>query len=523
MTSRVLKQFLQAQPGGYERAAARAGVLDAGNVVPLRGARRNYAAAQVNRLTEGWTTLSLSANASLQGNLDALRARSRQLHRDNDYARKFLALVSNNVVGPNGFTFEARVYDDGGTPDQVANNAIEAAWRKWVKRGVCEITRKLSLRDVCHLLLKAAERDGEYLVRIIRGTNAGNAFGLAVQVLDVNRIDTQLNRSGTEGINAILMGVEVDAYMRPVAYHLRGTMTGDTYSLSRSPQPSQRIPADECIHGFVADYAEQVRGVPWMHASMLRLNNLGGYEEAAVIASRVGASKMGFFTTADGQAEVLADGTDADTGAPVTDAAPGTFETLPQGTEFTPFNPDYPTAMFGDFVKANLRGIASGLGVSYHSLANDLEGVNFSSIRSGTLEERDGWMVIQSWFIDSFLEPIFTEWLRNALAFGLITLPSGKALPLDKLEKFSGHVFQGRRWEWVDPLRDIQADREAMEAGVKSPQDVASGMGRSLEDVLQQFKAAQDLARRIDVPVDWLRLNKPGAPAAVPPAPKPAA
>lgn len=494
-----------------------------GALRPVPSASRNYAAAQVNRLTEGWTTLSLSANASLQGNLDALRARSRQLHKDNDYAKRYMALCANNVAGPHGIGYEARVYDDNGTPDKAANDALELAWNRFAKKGVCEITGKHSLRDVCHLLVKSAERDGEYLVRLVQGTNARNAYGLAVQVLDVNRIDTQLNRSGADGVNAILMGVEVDAYMRPVAYHLRGTMSGDTYALSRSPSASQRIPADEIIHGFVSDLPEQVRGVPWMHASMLRLNNLGGYEEAAVIASRVGASKMGFFTTEDGQAEVLADGTDA-AGNLVTDAAPGTFEALPTGTTFTPFNPDYPTAMFADFVKANLRGVASGLNTSYHSLANDLEGVSFSSIRSGTLDERDGWMVVQEWFIDSFLETLHTIWLRNTLAFGLAKLPGGKSLPLAKLEKFAGHVFQPRRWEWVDPLRDIQADREAMEAGVKSPQDVCAGMGRNLEDVLTQIGEAQKMAAKLGVKVDWMRLNKPGAaPGAPPPDPDPVA
>ena len=531
MTSRILKQYLQSRPGGYEQAAARAGVLPGAQIIPLPGSgpagqRRNYAAAQINRLTEGWTTQSLSANASLHGQIDTLRARSRQLHRDNDYARKFSNLVATNVAGPNGFALESRIYDDNGSPDTLANDAIEAAWQKFAAKGSCEITGKHSLRDVCHLLIKAAERDGEFLLRIIRGSAAGNAAGLAVQVLDVNRIATQVNRNATDGSspqNAILMGVEVDAYLRPVAYHLRAAMQGDTYSATRAQATTQRIPAGEIIHGFVCDLPEQVRGVPWMHASMLRLNNLGGYEEAAVIASRVGASKMGFFSLPEGQAEVQGDGYDEATGQAVTEVAPGTFETLAAGTTFTPFNPDYPSAMFADFVKANLRGIASGLGVAYHSLANDLEGVSFSSIRSGTLEERDSWKVIQQWFMDAFLEPLYAEWLRNSLAFGLITLSTatgGSALPLSKLEKFSGHIFQPRRWEWVDPLRDIQADREAIEAGLKSPQDVAAGMGRNLEDVLTQIKAAQDLAARLGVSIDWLRLNKPGSAASAVAAPE---
>jgi lambda family phage portal protein len=506
LQSNVLKRWLQGRPGGFEAAVTRAFDQPARLIEQHRrtlphAARRTYAAAQSNRLTDGWTTTSLSSTASLLGQLDVLRARSRQLHKDNEYAERYQQLVSANIVGPQGFRFEARVTEpDGTTPDNLANAAIEQAWARWSARGSCEASGRLSLREVCHLLIKAAACDGEYLARWVRGTDARNPFGLAIQVLDVNRIDTQLNRSAAEGVNAILMGIEVDTLLRPVAYHLRPAMQGDIYHLARNPAPAQRIPAEDILHGFVADTPEQVRGVPWMHAAMLALNNLGGYQEAAIIASRIGASKMGFFTTPEGQPDTLAVEGDGTAEQPfTTDAAPGQFDVLPEGYQFQSFNPEYPVAMFGEFVKANLRGIASGLGVTYHGLANDLEGVSYSSIRSGTLEERDGWMVLQQWFIDAFLEPVFTEWLRYALAMGQCTMPNGSALPLAKLDKFQAHSFQGRRWAWVDPLKDVEADIKAMQAGLRSPQDVAAGMGSDLETVLQQIQAANAMADRYGV------------------------
>jgi len=51
--------------------------------------------------------------------------------------------------------------------------------------------------------------------------------------------------------------------------------------------------------------------------------------------------------------------------------------------KFVNVDSDYPHQMYSAFVKAHLQGIASGLGISYHALANDLEGVNYSSIRAG--------------------------------------------------------------------------------------------------------------------------------------------
>ena len=469
---------------------------------PPRGQRRSYAAAQVNRLTEGWMTTSLSANADIHASLDNLRARSRQLMRDDPYARKFGGLVSTNVVGAAGFALQARVYDGANAPDTAANTAIEASWARWSGRTVCDVTGRQSLRDIMRAAVLAAARDGEVLIRLIRGSAAGNAYGLALQLLDVDRIDTALNLPAQAGHGTIRMGVECNAYGRPVALWLKNRHPGDVYSLAAETAGALhlRLPAEDYVHAFVADRPEQLRGVPWMHASMLPLNNLHGYQEAAIVASRVGASKMGFFTSEDGNVETLADSKDDTTGELYTEADAGSFGTLPPGTGFVPFDPDYPSAMFEQFVKANLRGIASGMGVAYHALANDLEGVSFSSIRSGTLEERDQWMMLQEWFIESVMEPIYAEWIGSALAFGQITLFNGAPLPLAKKEKFSAHLFSGRRWEWVDPLRDIQADIAAVDAGLQSPQRVASKLGRDYEDLLVEIKAAADMRQRIGVP-----------------------
>ena len=484
----------------------------------VRTWRRNYAAAQMSRLTEGWSTLNTSANADLHRSLDSLRARSRQLARDNDYAVKFLRLVTTNVVGQ-GFMLQSRIYDAPGKPDTNANDAVETAFAEWSRASVCEVTGRHSFRDLCTLLLRAAARDGEYLVRKVRGAAARNPHGYALQVLDVDRIDTLLNRPADGSRNAIRMGVEVDTFGRPVAYHLRDGHPGDLYQIGGAAANRHIVvPADEILHGFVADRPEQLRGVPWMHASMLRLNHLAGYEESAVVAARVGASKMGFFTTPDGQINPAATGVDGEAGSAderlMMDADPGVFQSLPEGVQFQPFNPDYPSAMFADFVKANLRAVASGLGVAYHALANDLEGVSFSSIRSGTLEERDQWQMLQAWFIDAFLEPVFADWLRSALAFGQVKLANGSALSVGKFDKFKAHLWQPRRWEWVDPLKDIEADIKAVDAGFKAPQDIAAKLGMDYEDVLVKIKQARELQERLGVEV--------GSSATPPPAPTPA-
>ena len=425
-----------------------------------------------------------------------VRARSRDLCNNNTYARKFLSMVGANVVGAHGFSLQARIYDRPGVQDKGACDAVEAAWKRWCARGVCDAAGQQSFRDFCATLMRAVARDGEFLVRVLRGKDAGNAYGYALQVLDIDRLDTSFNRA-EDGQPEVRMGVEINAYGRPLAYYLKTHHPGDMWMASQSSRSDRRVrvPASEIIHRFTVDRPEQLRGVPWMHAAMGQLHDLGAYTEASIIAARVGASKMGFFTSPEGNLDPLADGQDGN-GVPYTDADPGTFGTLPAGYDFKAFDPDYPHAMFGDFIKAALRGASSGMDVAYHSLGNDLEGVNFSSIRAGTLEERDLWMQKQSWFIDAFLEPVYTEWLRSALAFGQARLDNGTPLPTEKADKFMAHEWQGRRWPWVDPLKDIEAARLEVRSGLASPQMIAARSGVDIEDVLDGIAQFEESIKR---------------------------
>jgi lambda family phage portal protein len=461
--------------------------------------KRELAAARLDRLTSSWTTTNISMNADLYRNLDTIRARANDLARNNPYAKRYLQMVVANVIGGDGVRLQSRIYDSPKEPDTIANDAVESAFATWGKKGVCDVTGRLSWRDLEAQVTENVARDGEALIRKVRGKTANNPFGFALQILDINRLDTTLMRAPEQGRGRVIMGVEVNEFFRPTHYWLKEKNPAEMYMTGVSNTTLHlRIPADEIIHIFKQEYPEQVRGLPWMHAGMTLLNHLGAYQEAAVIAARVGAAKMGFFTTPDGDPRPLQDGENDgyEDNIPYTEADPGTFGVLPEGVSFESFNPDYPHQMFGEFIKACLRGVASSWNVAYHSLGNDLEGVNFSSIRSGTLEERDQWMTTQRWLIDSFHEQVYTDWLQSALAFGQVMLTNGNALPISNYKKFSQHTWQARRWQWVDPYKDMQTAVLAIHQRLKSPQQVCAELGMDYEDVLVQCKQAEDLAAK---------------------------
>jgi lambda family phage portal protein len=176
------------------------------------------------------------------------------------------------------------------------------------------------------------------------------------------------------------------------------------------------------------------------------------------------------------------------------DAQPGTFHQLPQGVDFKSFDPQYPSNEFDAFHTSVLKGIASGLGVSYTSLSNDLEATSYSSIRQGALEERDYYRTLQQFMLDHFVRPAFDAWLEAAMevdSFGI---------PVRQFERFSDAAeFRGRAWNWVDPLKESQAIIQGLSAGIVSLQDAAQHYGKDAEELLSQIAKDRELMNQFGV------------------------
>ncbi len=134
------------------------------------------------------------------------------------------------------------------------------------------------------------------------------------------------------------------------------------------------------------------------------------------------------------------------------DAEPGSFTGLKWGIDFKEWNPEHPNGNFDLFRKGMLRAWCAGMpGANYNIIANDLEGVNYSSGRLGMLDERELWKLLQKFDIEIAERPIFENWLEMSLMTGAIPLP------LSKFDKFNKPIFRGRRWAWVDPQKEVEA------------------------------------------------------------------
>lgn len=469
-----------------------------------------YNGAALTRLSADWVASLLSGDQEVRGSLKRLRARCRQLHNNNDYAQRFVNLIKQNVVGANGIGLEAQIETDADELADQVNDELERGWRKFARRGNCTCDRKLSFRDVLNLALETLIVDGEVFLRKVRGF-PNNDFKFALQFIDADQVDTQFNRvrvvDGEGNItNEIKMGVEVDQWNAAVAYWIySGHPAEGNYR-------RERIPARDMIHAFVFRRGNQTRGVPWMVSAMSRMNMLGGYEESELVAARIGACKMGFFTSKTG--EEYAGNRNGSTGAVEVTLEPGHFDQLPDGVDFKAWDPQHPGHNFAEFVKQMLHGMACGLGVSYTSLAGDLSQVNFSSIRQGVLDERDMWRSLQTFAIDYICQPVYEDFVPVAIATGELKLPPAG---LDLYTDAENLRWQPRGWTWVDPLKDVQAAKEARGAGMSSLAKICAQQGDDWRDNIDQIALENEYAKSKGVDLNFTVQKKADAmPSATP-------
>jgi len=439
--------------------------------------KKRYYGANTGNLFASWKTSGGSADDLIKKSLSGLRNRSRDLERNNAHVKRYLELLRSNITG-HGFTLQNKAIDTNGTTDSKANELIEECWRGFTLKGNCDVTGLLSFKEILNQIITTVARDGEILIRIVK--KYPSKYGIALQLIECDHLDENFNDVNRN----IKMSIEHNQWGKPIAYHIFKNHPSDF----EKQRERIRIKADEIIHLYKKERPSQSRGVTWLHSVMNSLKMYDGFAEASLVEKRLTASKMGFYKRPKDE-DYTGDETD-DNNNVINEATPGQFEILPENWDFEAFDPKSGNDDFIGFGKAVLRNIASGLNISYNSLASDLEGVNFSSIRAGLIEERDYYKAQQLWLIEHFLKPFFSDWLEIQLLRQTISLP------FSKLSKFDKPSFAGKSWAWVDPQKDAKANQTALENNFKTLTQILNEQGMDLEETLRQRQKEQGLIKK---------------------------
>ncbi len=438
-----------------------------------------FQAAKYGRLNMGWSrrASSLSANELIFRDLPTLVANSREQSINNPYAKRFYSLLKTKAIGPRGFNHQNRAKVAGDKPDLVTNDLIEASWKSWSKKGICDVSGRYSLTRFLHLWVETLARDGEVLVREYAGFQ--NRFGYALQILEADRLDRKLNADLSNG-NIIRMGVEIDEFERPVAYHLLTNHPGDR-SLILNGQTYDRIPADEIIHTFDPWRPHQVRGFPWMHASMVDLHHLGEYRQAEMVAAEYSAKNVGFFEQDAEYIDAPATSSD-DQGEIAEEVEAGSWSLLPYGIRAKEGFSNHPHSNFGEFIGNSLRGAASGTNISYPRLTNDATGLSWSSLRDTELDDRDFYKLVQGIVVEDLLERIRTSWLKMSMLTGAVKIPFAE------FDRVNQPHFQPRGWSWVSPKDESTAHKTSLANRTMTRASIIRERGEDPEDVFEEME-----------------------------------
>jgi lambda family phage portal protein len=444
-----------------------------------------------------WNYLTQDIMNILKFDLRILRARSRDMARNDDSCRRFLHILKQNVLGHACIKLQVKNRKESGDLDEDFNRAVETEWIQFGKRrrrnrsfespSACG---QMTLREIAWLTLWNRAIDGEVFIQILPGY-PHNRSRFAMRFLNPDMLDAAYTRKPTGKNNRIEMGIELDEFDRPVAYHFTEMQgTGRTKKTKR-----QAIPATQIIHVFRKEYIGQLRGIPDFAGIMKKAKMLNGIHDAIVVGWRIAASKMGFLTPDENYEGDEIDATDIPD-----EVLPGALDLLPKGVKFSEFDPDYPSSTYAEGYKTFMRQIANGLNLSSNTLSNDYSDVNYSSLRQALLEDREGWRCVQAEMIDDFYQPIFDEWYAWQLDItGRVAFPGSPRIT-DPVT-----VWQPRGWPWVDPLKEVNAQIAAINANLRTRQSIISETtGGDFIDTADELKEEKDAleARRLNPDTD---------------------
>lgn len=424
--------------------------------IRARGAAESllrYEGAQRGRRTANWMAPGTSANAEIGPDLAYLRARSRDLVRNNPYAKRALRVLNANTVGNT---------PEADTGDKKLDAIIDAEWAIWSLQ--CDAAGQLNFAGIEKLIHRTIVEAGEVLIRDrYRLPQDGMRVPYQVQLLEPDYLDPARQYYPNDFGGVTIQGVAFDLLEARKGYWLYPWHPGDVIKGSNDGWVSKLIPASSITHVYEKERQGQVRGVPWFAAVLLAAYDLDGYEDAERMRKKIEACLSVFVELAEGVegSPIATTSTDAKTGNRIETVEPGMIEYLKPGESIKTAAPAA-TGGYGEYITKQEHRLAAGMGVMYEQMTGDLSMVNYSSFRAGHIEFR----VDVEEFRNTTLIPMGLQQIRNKFidaAFAAGRIP----------EINYGTRWTAKPWQSVDPEKDATANLLEVRTGRKTwPQSI---------------------------------------------------
>lgn len=459
---------------GVERARARFALGQIERIEQQRSERFNaYEGAKSGRRIGDWTATTADANTANGGSIAILRARARDLCRNNAFARRAISELVGSQIGTG-------ILPRADTGNRDLNKKIDTAFKEWSKQA--DADGQLDFWGLQRLIVKSTFESGEVLIRFRpRRRSDGLRIPLQVQVLEPDFIDSSKTESTDGGYT--LQGIVHDKIGRRTGYWLFGTHPGAPLAISRRGYSSQIVPAYDSsglpnlLHVYLKDRPGEVRGASWFAPVITDFADYDSYEEAAWMRKRMEACIGLLITSPEGTSALLGATESQSDGSVIEELQPGMITKLRPGQLVETLDPK-PSGDYKDYSMGKLQKIAAGMGPMFEQITGNHENVNFASYRAGNLSYWSNVVEPFRWlcFIPMAFEPIYRRVIDAMWLAGMIPEPN------------YGVRWTGSKMPSVDPAKDAEATKSRVRSGFQTWAEGVAEYGYDPEEQVEEIE-----------------------------------
>ncbi len=438
-------------------------------------AAAQYRAAAITGLRPDWVTFGANSGATAPSyERSTLVARARDANRNDPIASGATDTLKTNIVGsglrPQSRIRAARLGVSEERADLLRRQA-EAAFARF--SPLASSDNRLSFDELQFLALGKIIEDGETLAIPTWANEAWRPYGRCVELIECDRLG-----SAAQYPHGIVCGARGE----PKVYYIHKATPNAARAVEPAATPVEAFDSKgrpKVLHIFPTKRPGQLRGVPLFAPVLSYFKDMADYLEAEVVAARVAAC-LAVFITRNEQYGILGPGeTSADT---VTELSPGLIARMNVGESINVVDPKRPGDAFAPFIETVMRIIGVSIGLPYELLIKDFSKTNYSSARASLLEGRRMFSTWRHWFAGKFCQPIWELVLEEAYLRGDFDAPGFYE---NKIE-YCRAMWIGGGWGWVDPVKEVEASRKAIDYGLSTLAEEAAAQGRDWEEVLDQ-------------------------------------
>jgi lambda family phage portal protein len=452
---------------GLKRAAARQRL----NII--NSGYGNYGASHTKKSLLGWFYRGGSAKEDIENNLSTLRQRSRDLYMGVPLATGAIKTMRTNVVG-SGLALKSQVdYEYLGITEvqaQELEREIEREFALWAETESCDVERVDNFNELQQLAFMNWLLSGDLIVLLPTTKRVNCPYDLRIRLIEADRLCTPRDK---EYNPLIIGGVETNAAGEVVAFHILNIHPLST-EIGAAAEEWQRVKAfgektgrRNALHIMNRERIGQRRGVPFLAPVIEALKQLGRYTDAELVAAVVNGMYAVFIEKeADGggvEGEVMADGGQVSSDPNDIEIGNGSIIDLAPGEKANTSAPGRPNANFDPFVIAICRQIGAALGIPYELLVLNFTS-SYSASRGALLEAWKNFRMYRTWLAKDFCQPIYEEWLAEAVAKGRINAP-GFFADVAIRKAYSGAEWNGPAQGLLNPVQEVTAAEKRVANG----------------------------------------------------------